>query len=177
MKINGKRINLRTLKKSDAVSLAHYANNPDIAHYTLLPYPYRLKDAQDFIRKTQKNFKMKTAYELGIELKDSKEIIGMISLTNINKKNKNAEVGYWLGKEYWRKGMMTEALCLILSLGFRQLHLVKVSAKVMHPNIASAKFLESSGFKFEGTLRKNEFRNRKWYDELRYSILRSEFRK
>jgi len=98
----------------------------------------------------------------------------MIGLMKIDYNNKNAEIGYWLGKKYWGRKIMKEALKLILNFGFKELKLVRIYARVMHPNIASANLLEKSGFKYEGRMRKTTFRKGKWLDDLRYSILREE---
>lgn len=83
MKINGEKIVLRPLRKLDAISRSNHANDKDIAKYTFVPHPYKLKDARDFIEKTKRNLKKKEAFELGIEFKETKEIIGMISLMKI----------------------------------------------------------------------------------------------
>lgn len=99
----------------------------------------------------------------------------MISLMKIDYKNKNTEIGYWLGRKYWGKGIMKEAIKLILNFGFKKLKLVRIYARVMHPNISSAKLLEKSGFRYEGRMRKTILRRGKWMDELRYSILSNEF--
>jgi len=176
LKIEGKQITLRKLKKSDAPSIYQNAKDFEIARYTTLPHPYRLKNAEDFIKMTHQKIRKKKAFELGIELKESKEIIGMMSLMDIDYDNKNAEIGYWLGKKYWGKGIMKEAIKLILNFGFKKLNLVRIYARVMHPNIASAKLLERSGFKYEGRMRKTTLRRGKWMDDLRYSILNSEFK-
>ncbi len=176
MEIVGDKIILRTLRGSDAVSLFQNAKDKDIAKYTLLPHPYRLKNAQDFIKITKKNQRQKKAYELGIELKETKEIIGMISLMDIDRQNKNGELGYWLGKKYWGRKIMKEAIRLILNFGFKRLKLIRVYARVVDLNITSARLLEKAGFSYEGRLRKNEFRNKRWCDELRYSILKEEFK-
>jgi len=174
MKINGNKIILRTLRAADAVSLFQNAKDKDIAKYTLLPHPYTLKNAKDFIKITKKNQRQKKAFELGIELRETHSIIGMISLMNIDWKNKNAELGYWLGKKYWKKGIMTEAIQLLLQYGFTTSKLERVYAKVLHPNIASAKLLEKSGFRYEGKLRRSTLRRGKWYDDLCYGILKNE---
>lgn len=174
MKINGEKIVLRPLRKLDAISISNHANDKDIARYTSVPHPYKLKDAQHFIKKTKINLEKKEAFELGIELKETKEVIGMISLMKIDRENKNAEMGYWLGKKYWRKGIMREAIKLILIFGFRELKLERIYAKVLHPNVASAKLLEKSGFEYEGRLRRTTLRKGKWYDDLCYGILRTE---
>jgi len=174
-KIIGKQINLRYLKKFDALSVQKNAKDFEIARYTTIPHPYTLKNAEDFIKLTHLKINKKKAFEYGIELKETRGIIGMIGLMNIDYNNKNAEVGYWLGKNYWGKGIMKDAIKLILNFGFKELKLVRIYARVMHPNIASAKLLEKSGFKCEGTMRKSTFRNDKWMDNINYSILSNEF--
>lgn len=176
IRIEGNTIIIRKLKRSDAQSIFQHAKHSDIARYTMIPHPYKLKDAEDFIKITHRKICKKESCELGIELKEIGQIIGMVGLMNIDYKNMNAEIGYWLGKEYWGKKIMKEAVFLILGFGFEQLKLVRIYARVMHPNIASAKLLEKQGFKYEGRLRKATLREDKWMDELRYSILRNEFK-
>ena len=176
IKIEGRFINLRKLKKSDAMSIYKNARDYDIARYTMIPYPYKLKGAEDFIKATHRNIKKRKAFELGIEHRESEEIIGMMSLLDVDHDNKNAEIGYWLDKKYWGKNIMKEAVKLILNFGFKELKLVRIHARIMHPNIASAKLLEKSGFQYEGRMRKTIFRKGKWMDDLRFSILKEEFK-
>jgi len=176
LKIEGKQINLRKLKRSDALSICQNANDRLIAKYTRLPYPYKLDDAYNFIKKTHQNLNKKKSFELGIELKENKEIIGVISLMKVDYDNKNAEIGYWLGKKYWGRKIMKEAIKLLLNFGFKKLNLIRIYAKIMHPNISSAKLLEKSGFQYEGRMRKTITKDGKWMDNLIYSILSSEFK-
>ena len=96
IKLDGKRIVLRKLKISDANSIYENARDFEIAKYTTLPYPYNLKHAKDYIKINHRKFRKKESYELGVELKETKKIIGMMSLMNIDYGNKNAEIGYWL---------------------------------------------------------------------------------
>lgn len=175
LKIVGQRINLRKLKKSDAVSIYQNVKARRICRYTHIPYPYKLQYAEDFIRKSHQRIRKKTAYELGIELKQTHQIIGMMSLMHIDSDNRNGEVGYWLGKKYWGQGFAKEALGLILDFGFKELNLVKIYARVMHPNIASSELLETCGFQYEGRMRKNTLKDGEWLDDLRYSILKEEW--
>jgi hypothetical protein len=58
-KIEGKKINLRKLKKSDATSIYQNANDKLIAKYTTIPLPYKLNDSYNFIRKTQEKLNKK----------------------------------------------------------------------------------------------------------------------
>lgn len=177
MKITGKVINLRTLYESDETSIFENVNNYKIAEYTLnIPFPYKLQDAKDFIKITQEKLIDKSAIHLGIEDKKNKQIVGMISLTKIDKTNKNAEVGYWLGEKYWGKGYMKEALDLIVRYGFKNLKLEKIYAYVFSPNIKSQKRLEKAGFNQEGMRKKHLCKNNKWYDDYIYGILKDEYK-
>ncbi len=175
--LKGKRINLRKLRKTDANSIYENVNNKKIFEYTLIPNPYKKNNAVDFVKISQKNIRIKKAFELGIELKESGKIIWMMSLLKFDEKNKNAEIGYWIGEKYWKQGITSEALKLILEFGFKKLKLERIYAKVMHPNKASAKLLEKNGFKYEGTMRHTLFRENKWLDDLVYSILKEEYLK
>lgn len=170
--IKGKIVNLRKISKYDAESMRKNADCAEISKYTNIPYPYRLKDAFNFIKDTQQKMRSGKAYNLGIELQDGKNIIGMISMMNIDRQNKNAEIGYWLGKRYWGRKIMKEAVKLVTNFGFKKLKLVRIYANVVPQNIASVKLLEKSGFKYEGRLRKAVYRNGKWMDYLLYSILK-----
>ncbi len=176
LKIEGKQINLRKLKKSDAPSIFKNVNDKTITKFTTIPYPYRLKMAYDFIKMTHREMRKKKVFGLGIELKGTGKIIGMISLMKVDYENRNAEIGYWLGREYWGKKIMKEAVNLILRFGFKKLKLVRIYARVVHPNISSAKLLEKSGFQYEGRMRKTTLADGQWLDDLRYSILDEEFK-
>lgn len=110
-------------------------------------------------------------------MKATGQIIGMISLMNVSEKNRNAEIGYWLGKKYWGKGYATEAVSLILRYGFKELKLFRIWARVFHPNLTSIRLLEKVGFTLEGRLRNNIKKSGRWLDELCYGILKTEYKK
>lgn len=174
--IEGRIINLRTLGNSDAYSIYKNAKDRKISKYTHLPYPYRLNYARDFVRLCQEHYKKKTDYELGIQSKKTGEIIGMISLMHIDNRHRSAEVGYWLGNQYWRRGITKEALTLILDFGFNNLELVRIYAKVLHPNLPSIRLLQSAGFRYEDRIRKSVFREGSWFDELIFALVDEDFR-
>ncbi|HTX87334.1 MAG TPA: GNAT family N-acetyltransferase [Candidatus Nanoarchaeia archaeon] len=177
MFIEGKKINLRQLKKSDDKALFNHANDHLICRYTTIPYPYTLKIAKVFIEKTRKKIRAGESYELGITAKDNDEIIGMAGLRIINKKAKVAEMGYWLGRKYWGQGIVSEAAALMLDFGFKKLKLNRVFARAMKPNIGSARVLKKNGFKSEGILRRHEYKMGKIYDVLQFGILKEEHKR
>lgn len=175
--LKGSRINLRTLKMSDATSLQKYANDRTVGRFIPhFPYPYRLRHAEKFIKGTWKKLHDKTYYELGIEYKATGEIIGMMSITKVDRQNKNAEIGYWLAKSYRGKGIGNEALIMALDYAFKKLKMKRLYIKCFHVNKASAALAKSAGFKYEGSSRSSCFRYGKWYDDLHFGLLKEEYK-
>ncbi|MBD3217760.1 MAG: GNAT family N-acetyltransferase [candidate division Zixibacteria bacterium] len=174
--LKGQKINLRRVHKSDAESIYRYARDNEISRYTFLPNPYRIDDAYRFISTTHAALRAKKAFIFGIEHKQEKKIIGMISLEQVNFQHLLAEAGYWLGKQFWGQGIAKEALQLLLNFGFKQLKLNRIYARVMHPNTASCRLLERTGFRKEGVMRKAVWRDGLWLDLIWYAILKDEFK-
>lgn len=175
-RIEGVCINIRSFRLTDAYSIANNANDVEISQYTYLPFPYKVKDAEDFINQCNINFVNKTDFEFGIENKANNMVIGIVSLMHVDFLNKNAEIGFWLGKKYWRRGIAKEALKLLLNFAFHDLKLTRICAKVMHPNYRSIKLLESIGFKSDNILKMSALRNGNWLDQLIYSLRDEEFK-
>jgi RimJ/RimL family protein N-acetyltransferase len=174
MILKGKNVNLRSLTLNDAESLQENANEELISNFTRIPHPYNLDHAKSFIKDCIEKEKEKTSYQFGIEYES--KIVGMVGLSKVNNKgNKNAELGYWIGKDYRGKGFTKEAVKLILDFAFKKLKLERVQAKVMHPNIISAKLLEKYNFKLEGRGRKANLIKNEWQDDLYYGLLKEEY--
>ncbi len=163
---------IRKLISSDSKDINRHINDKEIAKWTLrIPHPYKEIDALRFIKESKYNLKKKTAYAFGIVLQKTDTVIGIIDLHSVCWESKNAEIGYWIGREYWGKGIATEAVKLVLTYGFEKLKLKRIYAKVFSGNKASLKVLQKNGFKKEGILRKSRFKNNKWIDEVIFSKL------
>ncbi len=172
--LRGQQIIVRPLRLSDASAIKKNVTRA-IARFTSLPYPYQTSHAVDFIKKANQKIVRQTALELGIEHKKNGEIIGVVGLIKIDLNNKNGELGYWLGQNYWGQGIGQEAVKLILNYAFNKLKLHRIYAQVIPVNLASIKLLKKSGFRYEGRLRQAVLKNHHWYDYLVYSILKKEF--
>jgi RimJ/RimL family protein N-acetyltransferase len=178
LRLIGERIILRPLKISDAKDIYTNIQDRKIAENTLrIPWPYRLKDAINFIKNSQKSLKKRKGFIFGIELKEKKEVVGVISLENVDFEHRHAEVGYWLGKKYRGKGIMTEAGKLVLNFAFEKLKLHRVDAGVFSDNLISQKVLKKLGFKKEGVRRHWRLKFGRWKDDVMYSILENEYYK
>ncbi|MBL7050880.1 GNAT family N-acetyltransferase [Candidatus Woesearchaeota archaeon] len=177
IKLEGEIVVLRKLEYSDAEFIYKHINHKDIVRYTMnIPWPYTPEHAVQFIKKSKQGYKKGKELNLGITLKEDNQVIGIMSFNKIDLKNKNAEVGYWLGKKYWRKGIAKEALILILDYAFKELKLERISSRTFHSNKASYGLLLRMGFKQEGIARKDIFQNNKWYDHLMFGLLKEELK-
>ena len=175
-KIEGTKINLRYHLSSDAVSIFRYASDEAISRHTFIPHPYTIKDAHEFIKLSGSARRKKVAYHYGIEDKETGQIIGGIGLEAIDRVHHKGEIGYWVARPFWRQGIMTEAISLILGLCFAEVELHRVYAHVFPDNIASMRVLEKVGFTREGLLRQAAMKNGSFVDTYIYSILEDEWR-
>jgi len=141
-----------------------------------IPHPYKIKDAKYWIDKCKKRERKKprTSYEFCIGLKPNNNLIGGIGLFGI--KDEKGEIGCWLGQDYWRQGIMTEACVRIIDFGFRELELRKIVWKSYTDNKPSNALAKKLGFKLEGVLRKEIkcLATGKIHDGNLYGLLKSE---
>lgn len=165
----GNKIILEVMKKKDAKAFFENIKDPEISEYSGPYYATSFKKAKKYIKKCEKRIIMKENYCLGIYSKVNQEFLGSIGLINVDYKNKNAEIGSWIGKKFWGRGFMTEATKLIISYGFKELHLHRIYASVHEKNIGSKRVMEKCGFKEEGKTKESVFSNGKYFDEINYS--------
>ena len=174
--LEGERFRLRTIESKDIDSITKYCKDRLVSRWLLrVPYPYKRKDAEDFIKRNRKKELKGEARRFGIEIDG--EIVGVCSLESIDLKNKNAELGYWLGKPFWKKGYMTEAVKMVVEYGFKKMKLERIYASALDVNIGSQKVLKKLGFKKEGISRKEIFKNNRWYNRLWFGLLKDEYKK
>ncbi|MFH1400269.1 MAG: GNAT family protein [Nanoarchaeota archaeon] len=166
MKTQGVGFRLRAVKMSDAESIATHINHPVIAQNTLtIPHPYTIKDAKAWLAKTAKK---KDKVHFGIDIKG--QIVGGIGLDK--KESHMAEIGYWLSADHWNKGIMTQAVRMMVDHGFKDLGYERVVAYVFLHNRSSARVLEKAGFFCEGVLHDHHKKDGKLIDAKLYARLK-----
>ena len=166
---------IRPLHKSDADSIVKYINDAEIHRNTAsIPYPYTKKDAKKSLTDSSKHWNAGSAYRFGIVIKD--EVVGCCSLDSVHQKDRNAELGYWLGRPFWGQKIMSRVTKAVVAFGFNQLKLHKIIVKHKESNIASQRIIEKLGFVYEGTERESHLRDGKWCNCRVYSLLESEFK-
>ena len=172
MQLTLSKSTIRSFRPSDAESITEHIGTYSVARDMLrIPHPYSLQDAEQWIGiatkpEPQTNF--------GIAIDD--QIVGGIGLDvnpgGVAACEHCAEIGYWLGEKFWGRGIATEALNAMTEWAFRELHLVRLYAKVFARNPASARVLEKAGFAFEGRLLAHYFRDGEFIDGLLFAKVR-----
>ena len=171
MIIKTKNFTLRPYRKGDEKSLQENFSSKDVYRYTCrIPHPYTIKDARKFIKNYLNKYNKKGSDKFILAIVIDEKIVGAVGLENI--KPHMAELGYWLRKKYWNKGIMTEAVRLMTNIGFKKYKLARIYAYAFLKNTASRKVLEKNGYKLEGVMRKDTLKDGKLYDSTIYAKLK-----
>jgi RimJ/RimL family protein N-acetyltransferase len=83
----------------------------------------------------------------------------------------NAEIGYWLGQEYWGNGYATEVVQQLISIAKESKKFHKLFARTFEGNLASEKVLIKNGFVHEGTLKEHIFKRGKFLNEKIWGLI------
>ncbi len=114
-------------------------------------------------------------YTWAIEWKETKEVIGSISVVAIREKVASAEIGYCMGTRWWGRGIMPEAGREVVRFLFDEVGVQRIAAVHATENPKSGRVMQKIGMRYEGTLRKAGFCNQGVVDEVCYSILKDEY--
>jgi len=171
------RLVLGMLCKDDAPALERLAAAREIADTTIsIPHPYTRADAERFIACQRDAAARGDEVVFGIRRRLDDQLVGCVSLREIDRVHLQAELGYWIGVPYWNQGYATEAAAAAVAYGFGSLGLNRIYAHHMARNQASGRVLERVGMRREGVLRE---RVRKWgrfEDVVVYAVLRGDAR-
>lgn len=173
----GEHIQLRSLELKDAKFMIQVYNSLEARRFLDDPAPLSLEDAEQWIRKTWEQRKAHQHFFFAIELRESKELLGVCGLFGVRKINRKAELMITLYDESNRgKGYGTEALQLLLDYGFNQLNLHRIVLFTHEINKRAQRIYEKLGFKPGGRRRQASFFEGAYHDLLLYDMLDSEFR-
>ena len=174
----GNHIQLRSLELKDAKSMIQVYNSLEARRFLDDPAPLSLDDTEQWIRKTWEQRKAHQNYYFAIELRKSKELLGVCGLFGMQKINRKAELMITLFDESNRgQGYGSEALQLLLDYGFNQLNLHRIVLFTHEINKRAQQVYEKVGFKPGGRRRQASFFEGGYHDILLYDMLASEFRK
>lgn len=168
------KFTLRQWKEEDAKSVAEVANNINVAKWlrNVFPNPYTYEDAQWFVNDCISQGDTHQ-YLRAIEI-DGKAVGSVGVYIKEDVYEKSGELGYWLGEDYWGKGVMTAAVKKLCKEVFDKYDIERIFVEPYEPNVGSRKVLEKAGFIYEGTMRKGVYKNGQILSYCMYSMLREE---
>ncbi|MDJ0848288.1 MAG: GNAT family N-acetyltransferase [Myxococcota bacterium] len=169
------RLRLRPFVADDAETLKAIAGAREIADTSAdVPHPYSLATAKSWIAGLPHFFRTQTAVHFAMELRHPVTLIGCAGLRDIEARDAQAQLSFWLGVAWWRCGYATEAARELLKFGFTELGLNRIEARPLLRDAVSLQVLRKVGMKQEGILRQAR---RKWdvfEDVAAHALLRQE---
>ncbi len=153
---------LRPWEESDAECLYHFAKNPNIGPIAGWPPHESVEDSLNIIKTV---FSKKETYAV---VKDDIPI-GCVSLLfhpdcNHYWGDDSAELGYWIGEEYWGNGYAVEASEFLINRAFRDLNVKEIYASFRYENKQSGRVLEKLGFKYYAKLNNINYKGEAFFE-------------
>jgi RimJ/RimL family protein N-acetyltransferase len=161
---------IRDWRPGDEAGLVRHANNRKIWRNVrdAFPNPYTFADAEEWISSASTATPV-TSFAIEID-GEAAGGIGFIIGADIHRRS--AEIGYWLGEQYWGRGIIGEAVRAMTEYAFANYDLARIWAGVFEWNPASMRVLEKAGYLFEARLKKAVTKEGETTDELIYALVR-----
>ncbi len=165
---------LRPWQPGDAEAVAAAANDPQIAANlrNVFPHPYTLADAQWYVNDCIAQGEARQLTRAIVIDGKAAGSIGVFVKDDVYEKS--AELGYWLARDHWGRGVMTEAVRQLCREAFRRFDVLRIYAEPFADNQGSRRVLEKAGFTCEGTMRNGVYKNGRVHSYCMYALLREE---
>lgn len=169
----GPKVYLRPLDRADAPALVPWFNDPEVLRTVSRHRPMSLQEEESWLEGVHGN---EHGLILGIVTRAADQLIGVTGLHQMDFKNRTTAFGITIGeKEQWGKGYGTEATGLVIRYAFDTLNLNRVWLYVYEFNERGIRAYEKVGFRREGVLRQDCYREGKYWNTLVMGILREEW--
>jgi RimJ/RimL family protein N-acetyltransferase len=170
------QVHLSEFRPSDKPALVQHLNDRDIYDRTLrIPFPYTDASADERLALVARvTGQQGRPVQFAVRSADD-ALIGGCGFDDFQVgKSHRAEVGYWLAKPLWGRGIMTAVVQRLCRHAFEEYGLAKITAHVFSHNPASARVLEKCGFHEEGFLRKHFLKDGKFIDARLFALLKGD---
>jgi len=171
----GKKVRIREYRKEDISLKLSFINDWEVMHGLVAdtPYPLTLHEEEKYFESISGTA---DTYRFAIESLEYKKFIGGCSVNDVDWKNSVATIGIFIGdKNYRGKGYGKDAMIVLLRFIFEQMNINKIRLIVYSFNQSAIKLYEKVGFKVEGVLRQEMYRDGKYHDKIAMGILREEY--
>ncbi|MDE6031267.1 MAG: GNAT family N-acetyltransferase [Oscillospiraceae bacterium] len=175
-RIETERLILRQFTIDDAEAMyKNWASDTEVTKFLMWPAHKDISVSEEVLRDWVSNYAKKEFYQWAIVFKEySDKPIGSIAIVRADETVGSAHIGYCIGKPWWHKGIMTEALGAVIDFLFDEVGVNRVESRHDPRNPNSGAVMKKCGMKYEGTLRQADWNNQGICDTDYYSILASE---
>lgn len=165
------RCTVREWRRDDATALVSHADDRAVWRNLRdrFPHPYARRDAREFIREARRH-DPPTLFAIEID-GEACGGVGIEPRDDVDRRT--AEIGYWVGRTHWNRGVATEAVRAIVEYAFATFDLVRLEARVYAWNPASGRVLEKAGFTREARLRSAITKDGETIDAFLYALVRT----
>lgn len=176
--IQTERLTLRRFETGDAEAMyRNWAFDEAVTKYMHWNAHKNVDETSHILSSWVDDYLDALTYNWAIVLKELGEPVGSISLLNLNTVHSKAEAGYCMGKAWWGRGIMTEALKAVIAYGFDVVGLNRVEAVHQSENIGSGMVMQKAGMVHEGHMRQWRYIKGMFRDYEYYGILIGEYNK
>ncbi len=172
---NTKDLYVRPSKLEDAESMFSMLSDPESMKYWSDQPITEINEAIEVLNKDLESDAQGNSLCWAVCLGGQNKMIGKCILFQFSDQNHRAEIGYLLNREYWRQGLMQQALTAVIDFAFDTLKLHRIEADVDTENAASLRLLEKLGFKREGLFRDRWFVYNEWQDSVMLGLLKQDW--
>jgi ribosomal-protein-alanine N-acetyltransferase len=175
------RLIIRDNMDSDLQGLYELTSNPFEMRYMrstkIESYEEAVKNLNESIEESKKQ--NRTKYYFAIVDKKNNTYIGAIGyvVEATTPRGKLVDLGYFIKREYWNKGIVTEAGRKVVEYAFIRDDVYKIEAGCLKENPASEKVMKKLGMKKEGELRTHQYHENEWKDRILYGLIKEEWEK
>lgn len=174
--IYGKRVRLRHTEKDDLYLFVEWLNDPEVRRGLMLYLPLSIAEEQQWFENMLTSPQDERPLVIEVKTDDGWTMIGNSSFNNLDWRNRNAELGIFIGdKSFWDQGYGTEVMRLLLKHGFATLNLHLIYLRVYENNQRALRAYEKAGFVEEGRLRQRIFEDGQYLDVIFMSVLCTEW--
>jgi len=169
------RLRLRWLEERDVEPLYEVFGDPAVMRYWSSPPLADKAAATALLHEIRDYFVSGELYQWGIALADADQVIGTVTLADIDRAHRRAGVGFALAQPAWGQGYATEAVTRLIEHAFEDLELHRLEADVDPRNAPSLRLLQRLGFQREGLLRERYHLAGEIQDSVMLGLLRREW--
>lgn len=174
-RLETERLVLRRFTVADAEPMyRNWASDGEVTKFLTWPAHTSVEMSEMVLRDWTGHYAEESYYQWAIVPKSTREPIGSISVVSRNDRAELVHIGYCIGRSWWHRGIMSEALRAVMDFFFDEVGVNRVESRHDPRNPHSGAVMRKCGMKYEGTLRQSDRNNQGICDASWYGLLREE---